>query len=201
MEANANLRWDVSLSIEERKVEILRSLGGILRERHVSALTMQDIADRLGMTKGNLYHYFRNKQEILFQCHMKSTEDSLRLLDEVERMNGPPSERLQALIVGLVVSVIEDPYGAIVTTDLESLEKPQRRRYVALRDRFELGLRQIIADGVAAGEFRSGDVKLSGLAILGAINSIARWYDPKGPQLAGEIAEHFADLFLHGLKD
>ena len=61
MRVISTAHWNLDMSSDKRRTEILRGLGEVLRERHASSLTMQDIADRLGMTKGNLYHYFRNK--------------------------------------------------------------------------------------------------------------------------------------------
>ena len=199
MRVISTARWNLDMSSDERRTEILRSLGAVLRERHASSLTMQDIAGRLGMTKGNLYHYFRNKQEILFQCHLKSTEDSLRLLDEAKKGDGTPALRLAMLIEALVEAVIIDPYGAIATTDLHRLSTPQRRAYIALRDRFEQGVRSLIQEGVRSGQFETSDVKLTGLAMLGAINSVSRWYDAKGPRKPAEVAAAFAHYLVRGL--
>jgi AcrR family transcriptional regulator len=189
------------MTVEERRIEILRGLGSVLRDRHVTSLTMQDIADRLGMAKGNLYYYFKSKQDILFQCHLKATEDSLRLLDDVMGMEDTASGKLDALIKGLVLSVISDPYGAVVTTDMSVLTKSQRSRYVGLRDRFELGVRRLIHEGIAGGEFRSVDVKLCAFAILGAINAVAQWYDSAGERGPDAIAAEFAGLFVRGLRE
>jgi AcrR family transcriptional regulator len=193
-------RWDLATNAQERRDEILRTLGEFLRERHLSSLKMQDIADRLGMTKGNLYYYFKSKHDILFHCHMKSMERSLAALDEVQLMAGAPSERLYTLLVRHIRNITDEAYSAVLLTDLESLTKSQRRQYVALRDRFEHGVRAIISEGIESGEFSAQDVNLAGFAVLGAINWISKWYKAKGTRSAQEIAESFANLFLRGLR-
>ena len=194
------LRWDLGLSVEERRDEILRTLAAFLRERHLSALKMQDIADRLGMTKGNLYYYFKSKHDILFHCHMKAMEHSLGALAETQAMVGSPGEKLHALLVRHIRSITDEAYGAVLLTDLESLSKPQRRRYVVLRDKFEQGVRSLIEEGIAIGEFRDQDVNLAGFAILGAVNWISKWYKARGPRTAQEVAVAFADFFRRGLS-
>jgi AcrR family transcriptional regulator len=194
-------RWDLGMTVEQRRDEILRTLGEFLRERHLSSLKMQDIADRLGMTKGNLYYYFKNKHDILFHCHMKAMQHSLAALEEVEAMAARPSVKLHTLLVRHIRSITEEAYSAVLLTDLESLSRVQRRRYVALRDRFEHGVRSLIEEGIAQGEFVRQDVNLVGFAILGAINWISRWYRGRGPSSADEVAEAFARFFLRGLCD
>jgi AcrR family transcriptional regulator len=199
-EQTGRQRWDLGMSVEERREQILRTLGEFLRERHLSSLKMQDIADRLGMTKGNLYYYFKSKQDILFHCHMKSMERSLAALDEVLAMSAPAGEKLRVLLVRHIRNITDEAYSAVLLTDLESLTKAQRRRYVALRDRFEHGVRGILRDGMASGAFTQQDVSLAGFAMLGAINWISKWYTTRGARSAQEIADSFAGLFLHGLS-
>ena len=193
-------RWDVDLTEDERRAEIIRSLTDILRERQLSALTMQDIADRLGMAKGNLYNYFKNKQELLYQCHVTAMEGSFSILDEARKAHASSAERLRTLMVGLANSVTRDPYGAVLTTDLDSLTVQQRRRYVSLRDRFDDGVRAIVQEGIDRGEFAAADVKLTCFAMLGAVNWVSRWYKPSGPATPDQIGEGFADLFVRALR-
>ncbi|OGL18718.1 MAG: hypothetical protein A3K12_16980 [Candidatus Rokubacteria bacterium RIFCSPLOWO2_12_FULL_71_19] len=88
----------------------------------------------------------------------------------------------------------------MLLTDLESLTSLQRRRYVAMRDRFERGVRQLIREGMRRREFRKLDARLAGFAILGAINWIPKWYDPRGALSSAEIAEAFADFLVTALE-
>jgi AcrR family transcriptional regulator len=200
MKDAAPARWHLDMSTEQRRDEILRSVAELLRDRHASSLTMEAIADRLGMTKGNLYYYFRNKRELLYQCHLKGTNDSLRLLEEIAEVRASPGARLRKLITSLVLAVTRDPYGQVMTTDLETLSGPQRRHYVALRDRFEQGVRQLVREGMEQGEFQVRDVKLASFALLGAINAIGTWYDSAGRCSPEEIAEQYAEFLIGGLQ-
>lgn len=194
------LRWEVGMTDEERRTEIMRSLRGILKERHLSSLTLQDVADRLGMTKGNLYNYFSSKQELLYECHMRTMQESLDLLHEAKNASPTSVGQLRALMTMLAERVIEDPYGSVLVIDLENLSENKRRKYLTLRDRFEGGLRQILRTGMNNGEFAQLDVKLTSLALLGSFQWISRWYRPEGPNSPKEIGVHFANLFLNALR-
>jgi AcrR family transcriptional regulator len=194
------LAWRRRASWEARRTEIFRSLGLALRERGLASLTVQDIADRLGMTKGNLYYYFRNKQDLLYGCHVACMRLSLRALAEVRRSAEPPGTRLRRVLTRHIRAITDEVYGAVLLTDLESLTPLQRRRYVAMRDRFERGVRQLIREGRRRREFRKLDARLAGFAILGAINWIPKWYDPRGALSSAEIAEAFADFLVTALE-
>jgi AcrR family transcriptional regulator len=194
------LRWRRGASREERRREIFRSLGLVVRELGLASLTMQDIADRLGLTKGNLYYYFKDKQDLLYRCHLACMTVSLAALRRERSRRGPPAERLRAILKEHIRAITDEVYGAVMLTDLESLTPLQRRRYVALRDRFERGVRALIREGVARGDFKRVDVRLAGFAVLGAINWIPKWYHPRGELSAAEVADAFADFLVAALE-
>ena len=194
-------RWNGVPSLkDDRREAILRSVANVLRNSRLSSLTIKQVADELGMTKGNLYYYFKDKQDILYHCHMRSVENSLRALSEACALGHTPSEKLRILLVRHIRAIIDDGFGSILQTDLENIRSSQRKQYIAKRDELERGVRLLIEDGVRAGEFVCADVKLTGFAILGGINWIPKWYRPSGPFTSTEISEHMADYYLRGLR-
>jgi AcrR family transcriptional regulator len=194
-------RWNGVPSLkDDRREAILRSVANVLRNSRVSSLTIKQVADELGMTKGNLYYYFKDKQDILYHCHMRSVENSLRALSEARALGHTPSEKLRILLVRHIRAIIDDGFGSILQTDLENIRSSQRKQYIAKRDELERGVRLLIEDGVRAGEFVCADVKLTGFAILGGINWIPKWYRPNGSSTSAEISEHMADYYLRGLR-
>jgi len=183
-----------------RRAEILRSAVSAFRRRGYHGASVDEIARTLGMTKGNLYYYFRNKEEILFFCHDWSLDILLDRLREVQKEGGPPDRRLRRLIVAFVHMIIDELHGTALTLDLQALSPAHLKRVIAKRDRFDRGLRKIIEEGIASGAFVAGDPKLLTFAVLGAANWITRWYDPKGSATSDEIGNAFADFLLRGLR-
>jgi len=184
---------------EARRIEILKSAAAAFRRRGYHGASVDQIARALGMTKGNLYYYFRNKQDILFGCHEYSLGVALDLVARVRAEPVPPDEQLRRLIAGFVRLIIDELHGTALTLELEALPAPLLRRVVARRDRFDRGLREILQDGIDRGLFAPGDPKLLAFAIMGAMNWISRWYDPKGEAGSDQIAATFADYLVRGL--
>jgi AcrR family transcriptional regulator len=182
-----------------RRAEILRSAVAAFRRRGYHGASVDEIARTLGMTKGNLYYYFENKEEILFFCHDWSLDILLDRLREVQKEGGPPDRKLRRLIVAFVHMIIDELHGTALTLDLQALSPAHLKRVIAKRDRFDRGLRRIIEEGMAAGVFAAGDAQLLTFAVLGAANWITRWYDPRGRATSDEIASAFADFVLRGL--
>jgi TetR/AcrR family transcriptional regulator len=183
----------------ERRVEILRSAAAAFRRRGYHGASVGEIARDLRMTKGSLYYYFKNKEEILYFCHDYSLDILLDLLARVEKETRSPDERLRQLIVSFVHMIIDELQGTALTMDLQALSPRLLRRVIAKRDLFDRGVRRVLKEGMERGLFVPGDPKLLTFAILGAVNWITRWFDPKGPARSEEIAQAFAEYLLAGL--
>jgi AcrR family transcriptional regulator len=185
---------------QSTKVQILQSAAAAFRRLGYHGATVEQIAAALRMNKGNLYYYFRNKEEILFACHQYSLDRILDLLEDIHAGSESADRKLRRLIVAFVHTILDELHGTTLFIDLEALTPAHLKIVVARRDRVDRGLRQMIADGVAAGLFAETDAKLMSFAILGAVNWIPRWFRPEGPANSDEIAETFARFLVAGLR-
>ena len=178
----------------------MRSAGAVMRERKASTLRMQQVAERLGLVKGNIYYYFKDRQDLLYHCHMRCAEMSLQAMDEILALESSPAQRLRQLLIRHIEVSLGSDYGGVLRVDMDEMKPAQRRRYVAQRDRFETGIRRLIEEGIARGEFREGAAQLSGFAILGSINWMHKWYRVDGRLPLAEIAAWFADFYVRALE-
>lgn len=180
----------------------MRSAAAAFRRKGYHGTSMEDISDALLMTKGSLYYYFKDKEEILFACHDFSLDRVLERTREVldEQKGEPAAEKLSALIDALVHVMIDDLQGSALALDFTALRDEPLAQIIAKRDQFERSMRAVINEGVKGGEFRNVDSKLASFAILGAINWISKWYRPDGAFKAADIGRMYSDLFVKGLS-
>jgi AcrR family transcriptional regulator len=183
----------------DRRTEILKSAAAAFRHRGYHGASVDEIASALEMTKGNLYYYFRNKEEILFSCHDYSLDVLLTLLDEVQAEASRPDEKLRKLVLAFIHVILDELRGTALTLDLQALSQPLLKRVIAKRDQFDHGMREIIQQGIDQGIFRAGDPKMIAFAIMGAVNWLPKWFDPSGPATSQQIGESFADYLVGGL--
>ena len=187
---------------ELKREAILRSAAAAFRRKGYYGTSMEDIGDALLMTKGSLYYYFKDKEEILFACHDFSLDRVLERTREVleEQKDASASEKLSALIDALVHVMIDDLQGSALALDFAALRDELLAQIITKRDQFERSMRVVINEGVKAREFRKVDAKLATFAILGAINWISKWYRPDGAFQAADIGRMYSDLFVKGLS-
>jgi TetR/AcrR family transcriptional regulator, cholesterol catabolism regulator len=181
------------------RLEIMKSAAAAFRRRGFYGASVDEIAKALDMTKGNLYYYFKDKEDILYACHAFALDHLLKMLKEVEESSYSAQEKLRRVIVSFVHMMIDELRGTALTMDVQALSVVRRRRVIAKRDRFDQGIRRLIADGIKAGAFRDADPKLATFAILGSVNWIPYWFDPHGEANSIEIGEQFAEHLISGL--
>ena len=182
------------------RVEILKSAAAALRRLGYHGATVEEIAAALHMKKGNLYYYFKNKEEILFACHQYSLDRLMQILHEVRHGGLPADEQLRQLVNAFVHTILDELHGTALFLDLEALTPAHLKAVIVRRDEFDRGVRMVLEEGMSKGVFARGDQKLLAFAVLGAVNWIPRWFNPSGAATSQEIADLFADFFVAGLR-
>jgi TetR/AcrR family transcriptional regulator len=195
----ATLSPQVREKHRRRRAEILRAALRAFGAKGYHRTTLDDISERLGVRKTALYHYFPDKEAILYACHRQSLAEVRRHLREAGERYDTAADRLRHVIREHVRVMIDTLEGSTLAFEVPALSPEHQRRVVAARDRYERALRAIITDGVRRGELRSVDPKVAVFVILGAINWIARWYRPEGLFDAAALGDEFADYLVAGL--
>ena len=130
---------------EQTRDEVLRTARRLFAEHGYDGTSLQQIADTMGVTKANVYYYFRTK-EALLQALLEPFLGALReLLDRAEQISDP-RERRTFLIEGRISTVV----ASYRTLGPLHLGDPGMRRNVeitrAIDDLAERGLRLVFGD-------------------------------------------------------
>lgn len=182
-----------------RKREILQAASRAFRRQGLHATGMRDIANESKMHVGNLYYYFRNKEEILAFCQEQTLTGLIDLAEQIQHQPWLADEKLHRLITGHVVRLNDEMPGSLAHLEVEALEGPWKKDILKQRNRYELILCQIIEEGIETGLFRNTEPGVAAKAILGAANWTVKWYQPRGSHTSREIGEEFAILLVRGL--
>ncbi|HSK42195.1 MAG TPA: TetR/AcrR family transcriptional regulator [Arenibaculum sp.] len=193
---------------EARPSEILSAALDVFSERGFAATKLDDVAARSGISKGTLYLYFPNKQE-LFKAVVR--EALLPNIERIERMvgdfPGPSTVLLERFVETVTQAVAASRIGAIPKLVIaEAGNFPDLARFYldeVIHRGFGL-IAAILRRGIDRGEFRQLDVDLTVRLVIAPVLMHALWrnslepYEERKIDTAALTRTHL-DLLFHGL--
>lgn len=166
-------------------------------ERGYHATTTRDIAGRAGMSPAALYIHYKTKEELLHRISRVGHDRALAILQAAAAGPGTAAERLDRAVRSFVVWHAERHTTArVVQYELDALSDEHRAEIIELRRRTDAAVRDILNDGVKAGEFDVPDVPGTTLAVLSLCIDVARWFNAQGRRTPDEVGALYADLVL-----
>ncbi len=196
----------VQIAVERavgKKREILEAASRVFRARGLHAAGMRDIAAELGMAVGNLYYYFRDKEDLLAFVQESALSRLLEMAARVRALELPADGKLRLLLEEHVVG-LNDPEegtpGSLAHLEVEALGEERRAGVLARRDEYEQIVRSLIEEGMDEGMFRRADPKVASLALLGSVNWTVKWFRPEGGKSAREIGRQIAEMMVRSLR-
>ncbi len=193
---------------EQRPGEIVEAALQEFARRGFAATRLEDVAERAGVTKGTIYVYFKDKED-LFKAAARSSLGPV--LSEIEALGanfrGSAEDLLRAHLHAVYPKLVKNPRARQILRLLiaEGAQFPELvdfyyREVIA----YGLGLqKRIIEHGVARGEFRRTRATDFPQIVFGPVLAAIIWnllLARKHPIDFDAYADTHVDLILNGLK-
>jgi AcrR family transcriptional regulator len=182
-----------------KRVAVLHTAVRMFLERSYGRTSMDDVATQLNITKPALYHYFRNKEEILVEIYRLGTDLIDEMLDSIEADEKPGLDKVADFIAGYIQIVTGDFGRAVIRLDDGELSKAGRKLVRGRKREIDHRLRAIIENGISDGSIASCDAKIASFILAGAIHGMAAWYEPAGPLKLSAITSQYARILTAGM--
>jgi len=168
------------------------------RGYHATGITELCTANDLG--KGALYHYIGSKEEVLAAIHDRVMDEVMVGADRVLAAGGTPSAQLAMLGDELLDVIHRYPdHVWVFLHEFPALTGERADKFRVRRREYERRVEAVLQAGIAAGEFRDVDPRLTAMAWLGMHNYTYLWLKPGGRLSARDVAKPFADIFIRGI--
>lgn len=184
---------------DDQRELILARAAQLFAHRGYSATSMNEVALACGVSKATLYHYYRDKYDMLVSIAEGHVQRLRALVVEVEAERHPPELRLRELIRRIVDEYADAQHAhRVLTEDVKFLDDADRERVIGVE-------REVVAGFARAVVALRPDLKKVRLAkpltmlLFGMINWMFTWLKPDGTLAHADIAPVVADLFLGGL--
>jgi len=196
----------VRQSASESRDEILRSAAELFMELGYAATSLDAVAERLGSTKGRIYHHYRSKADLFFDVQVTAMT---RLHDEVSPLaHGPgtPVERLAAMALRHTqILLTELPMQKVAVQGLErhllGTEAGMRlRSVIRMRDDYEALFAEVIDQGVREGVLVDLPRHLATKPFFGIMNWATVWYSQRRLQRSQAIKDIAQTLAVRAVR-
>jgi AcrR family transcriptional regulator len=185
---------------EQRVREIVHEAARLFDRVGYHNANMEMVAQAANMRKPTLYHYIKSKEEILLRIHQTLLDDLIARHKEKAAQGLSREELLLGNITDILGHIARNRgYVRALLEHYRELDPAIRKEISGARQAYFKIVTDLIADGVAAGEYHTDDVNLAALFLLGQVNWAYQWYRPGASPAHELIAREILDTFLYGL--
>lgn len=182
-----------------KREAVLRTAAQVFNEKGFLASTLDEVAERLNVTKPTLYYYVKSKDEILYECvHIGLTmlQDAIK---EVGASGGSAMDKLVAAMHKYTEIVTLDFGMCVIRVGEDPLPPESQRKLRSIKAEIDREFRELIRQGIEEGSIAPCDPKIAAFTLAGALSWIGRWYRPGGEWTPEDIARQCVGLLMNGL--
>jgi AcrR family transcriptional regulator len=181
--------------------DIVSAAAKVFRTKGYHAATVRDIADEVGILKGSLYHHFDSKEALLYLVVKEPIAQMYRTIAEIAAADETAADKLRRAIAAHLEAFDRHyPHLFVYLREREAVKRRFREMIGFSPKEYERCWQQILREGIENGEFRPDlDIQVASYGLLGMLNWLYKWYDPKGRLSVQEVAQQFTSLALAGL--
>ncbi len=183
-----------------KKEQILQDIAELFYINGYEKTSIRDISKSLNISKPGLYYHFTNKQEMLFDMIYDFMEKTnLQLFNELSGLN-TPEEKLLCIIRNHIGSFIKYPARMrVLIYEAHSLEDEYYQKF-KLKQLDYISVIKEVLQGLIKKYDSKRNINVVTFTLLGMLNWIIQWYEPRGIVSPDALAEEMSSFFINGLK-
>lgn len=181
-----------------RTAEAIRTAAiELIAARGFEAMTLRELAERVGVQPGSIYRYFPSKAQLLVDLQVEHLEFLLSHWSAEQPRDPDPVARLRAFVAFHIRShTLRRREAFVANMELRSLSPADYRKVVALRRRYENALTGILEDGLRLGRFSLPDARIATFAILAMLTGVGSWYRENGRVGKRELIDIYTRMVM-----
>jgi len=184
---------------ELQKGRMLRAAAKCFNEKGYSGSSLKDVANILGLTDAALYYYVKNKEELVYLCYVRAGEVGRESMDRAIR-EGSDGLDIVRRYLRYHLDVMTGERGPIaIMSEIPSLKPEHRERVLEISREHSARFESVLQRGIEDGSISPCNVRMTGNAIMGALNWVPKWFRGDAALAASVVAE-FPQILSAGLE-
>ncbi|MDQ0350742.1 AcrR family transcriptional regulator [Alkalibacillus filiformis] len=183
------------------KDKIIQSSLVLFSEKGFHGVSVKDIVEYCGTSKGGFYHYFNSKDELLYVIHDLFISYVLNEANRAKKRHKRPMYQLHEILHSFVrVFDLYNEHISVFYQENKYLKAEYEDKIKSKRDQFKQIVIEVIQEGQNEGEIRKElPTIITGMSILGMVNWTYKWYKRDGDLSIDDIAEVYIDILFKGV--
>ena len=185
----------------EKQQDLLRNAAAVIAEQGMDKASMAQIAERAGVSKALLYHYYPGKDALIFaiiETHLLEVDEAVEVADDLSL---PDRDRLRKL-VGAVLDIYRGADNEhVVQLNAKRALTPDQQQALAQIERRIVRRFSVVIDRLNP-ELQQGRPLLMPvtMSLFGMMNWVYMWFKDGGPVTREDYADIATTLILEGIK-
>ena len=184
---------------DDKRERLLRAAARCFNEKGYSGTSLKDVAVQLGLTDAAIYYYIDGKQQLVYQCYMRAADIGQRTLAEAIAAGGSGYDIAHRYLTLHVAAHCGDEGPIAIMSEIPSLLPAHRDEILARSRQHSREFEAVLRGGIDDGSVIECDVRMTGNAIMGAVNWIPKWFHGD-PDVAADVSRTFPDYLMRGLR-
>lgn len=177
---------------------VLKAAAECFNRKGYSGTSLKDVANMLGLTDPALYYYVKNKEELVYLCYLRAADIGRDAMQRAVVDGETGLEQVRLYLRYHIENIVGDRGPIAIMSEIPSLDANHRQEVLELSRKHSSGFEAMLDRGITDGSIAPCNVRMTGNAIMGAINWIPKWYHGDDAMAASIIAE-FPEILSRGL--
>jgi len=191
--------FDKKAQFELRRKTLIAEAARVFNKQGFANASLDDISANLHITKPALYHYFKSKDELLFECFVMSFDFADEAVTYANKNGTNGCEKIQLYIKRHLQIGLSEEFPTITAREQDVLSAEYSERITQRRRKRRNQLRRFIEEGIKDGSIQPIDPKIAIMIVNGAISWLFRVFVPGQPFSAEDISDHYVQILVNGM--
>ena len=186
-------------AFDDKRERLLRAAARCFNEKGYSGTSLKDVAEQLGLTDAAIYYYIDGKQQLVYQCYMRAADIGRDTLEAAIAAGGNGFDIAHRYLTLHVGAHCGDEGPIAIMSEIPSLLPAHRDEILSRSREHSRAFEAVLRSGIDDGSIMDCDVRMTGNAIMGAVNWIPKWFHGD-PDVARDTVSTFPDYLMRGLR-
>lgn len=186
---------------QDARERLLKAAIDLFYKKGYSSSSNREIATKAKISNSVIYHYFKNKEEMLTEIINIAINDLLIILDDIQERIEDPVQCLKEMLRAHLVDwfLKRKKEAKIIVTESDWLTGKRKEQNKITQRKIYAIYKEKLNEIKASGLLIDADLTVVCFSMMGIITQSIRWYNESGPLTKEQVAQSVIEFVFNGI--